>query len=139
MLVVRHGTASSMPVSAVGVQQAGKGQTLGCTPTESNPLCPKLAKLTEAFILTLHQRGHCKPPFVTALSGTVLTAPPYNQPSSQSSKNQVVSTKFQQRGQGDCRVFCPFLCQLLLPFPELSSSLARNFRSQFHDFMDRSI
>lgn len=85
------------------------------------------------------QRGHCKPPFVTALSGTVLTAPPYNQPSSQSSKNQVVSTKFQQRGQGDCRVFCPFLCQLLLPFPELSSSLARNFRSQFHDFMDRSI
>lgn len=34
------------------MQQAGKGQTLGCTPTESSPLYPKLAKLTEAFICT---------------------------------------------------------------------------------------
>lgn len=85
------------------------------------------------------QCGHCKPPFVTALSGPALTAPPNNRASSQSSKNQVVSTKFQQRGQEDCRVLCPFLCQLLLPFHELSFSLARNFTSQFRDFMDRSI
>lgn len=54
MLVIRHGAVSSVAASGAGVQQAGKGQTLGCTPTESSPLCPKLAKLTEALILILH-------------------------------------------------------------------------------------
>ena len=82
------------------------------------------------------QHGHCKAPFLTAPSGAVLTPP---QPSSQYSKNQVFGTKSQKRGQEDWRVLCPFLHQLFLPSTELSSSLARNFKSHFHDFMDRSI